>query len=1232
MKYLRILLVSLFFMPMAVHAVDDFAVAAQLLAAAKNADIQQVQLLINNGADINYVDKTGLSVVCTALMNNDLRAAQILQMYGADASKCDQQIKKYNNNTKPKSNTGGLFGGLSSAQSIALTAAGAAVVVGGLLLLTDVFDPGNNNDNPTGGGDRPGGDGGGGTNPSATVRSTLPYGPNMPNATAEAENYDSELNLYSPSEDNNFARNFKLMNQGTSENPSQNYLLMMHGYSPLARGYLGMRTLRSPDSHAPISDKSTWGSLGPDSVMGGRPVNVALITGNGVNAATNSSLGDMLMPWTTLNNGKPSGGSNDMVSSKYYNNKIIRGPDDVSLQDDSTIEDPDRIGIFDLTGHGTAIHNGTATAVDNMIGKILGGKSSGEYTADFMGFMPNGQMTIFRAGNGAGLVGVNPDEAQTGTYSMAGPTLATGDTLTLYGMTLKITRTGDTIVATQENPPTGTDPLVYNGYIGANGLLYMASAAGTTNVTQAFKMADGTLTQTLKTGAIDYMNYRALRNARDLWSIGDQVGGLSRPNILANASVISGLRAPDAATIDTILSGGSKNYQANFINLVNQYYQNPDSPRPTDYVSPGNDAQAFFGATWVGETSPLVIFSTGAFETNSSFGGTTQEATFENAAPLVFGNKLSHLFMSVVAVGLGSPGTNNASSVSGFAPQSKISLTQWVDQNGTPDDPSDDKYYKARKCGVAGRGSSGIDPWCFAAAGITDEMAVSSMAGAAGALKSAFDYMTSDQLFVLMALTADGPYLATTTAGKAMTRDELKAHLESMYELPNEYQYRVDNGTMDYMDAFREVFGYGLINLERATKPNTKVYFFDGNNIVSASGDAYWRAAANTTFRASSAFAPRSASISAPFFDLLESTTGDLHMPRIWENKFTIGSGDARGLYMGDVLGELRVRGTDDRTVHTSLGANMEFSMGISDRRGNDNLNGLDTLRFDFTSGAMNLSAGFQRHFTDGAARFDDRANPVLSLASNVVTSDAAYHRGRWTFGARTFSGTVTDEALLENDPTVTANFEPARLGSVHGAGGGAQWDGDHLTLGITGGVMRETNTVLGAQTGGLLDLGHGDTIYVNADARYHFGDDASVYARSTYARTTADAQGDFIMGIDTIDSDSFAIGADWGPVSVTVARPLAVTRGRMQYAHAEYEVVKNEDNNYDLKIVDTHVADIDLRPRDREWRISATYRQKLGQWTDGALGMIYRINPNNTDEFGNESIFMFKISHRVGI
>ena len=58
----------------------------------------------------------------------------------------------------------------------------------------------------------------------------------------------------------------------------------------------------------------------------------------------------------------------------------------------------------------------------------------------------------------------------------------------------------------------------------------------------------------------------------------------------------------------------------------------------------------------------------------------------------------------------------------------------------------------------------------------------------------------------------------------------------------------------------------------------------------------------------------------------------------------------------------------------------------------------------------------------------------------------------------------------------------------------------------------------------------------------------------------------------------------------------------------------------------------IDLAAQKREFRLSMSYKKSLGEFTDAGVGFIYRVNPNNIDTFGNESIMMFKLHHRVGI
>ena len=155
-----------------------------------------------------------------------------------------------------------------------------------------------------------------------------------------------------------------------------------------------------------------------------------------------------------------------------------------------------------------------------------------------------------------------------------------------------------------------------------------------------------------------------------------------------------------------------------------------------------------------------------------------------------------------------------------------------------------------------------------------------------------------------------------------------------------------------------------------------------------------------------------------------------------------------------------------------------------------------------------------------------------------------------------------------------------------------------------------------------------GATCYV-----YRPVDDITLRVRGTFARTTSDMTGgDFILGMSDIYSDAIAAGADVGNFNFTVSRPLGVNRGVMQYSHADYDIIEVADGKYDIAITNAGVRDVDLTPENREVRFTATYRRALGAFTDGAIGFIYRVNPNHTDEFGDESIFMLKLKHRLGI
>ncbi len=1192
MKRIKVLLFAILFaVPTASFAVNDFQAAAQLLSAAKNADIQQVQALVNNGANVNYVDNTGLSLVCTALMNNDVRAAQILQMYGADASQCDRQIKKYNQK-KPKENTGGLFSGLSSAQSIALAAAGAAVVIGGVLWLSDAFGSSNSNSSSSSPGAvcRPNaactcsnGTAGTcnadgvcancGTDPSggATAAFTLPYGPAMKDANAEAAEYTERLNDWNPNSvsgnspgnpntNSIYSNDFAAM----SQNGHQNHLLIMHGYSALARGYLGQHTFRD-SSNKPVTIQNATG--------GGRPVAVALVTGDGVNPTGSAGRGDI--DWAT----SAAADSATHVADKYMNYNPAGGTE---------------ISGYDLSGHGT-VFNSSSTETD-MAKIIAGWEANGarpSNVGDLYGFIPNGQLAVYRTGAGksvsttsGGSIDTDADEITIGT-----------DTYNDLVVNLDGTFTADA------GNITGT----------INGNILQIDSGATYEI-----FMDGSLHQMSNAA---YKNWTAMNLART-----------TAVDAISNAYVLPGMRDPTTMTVSGIRAFAGTD-KAKFGDMINYYYSNGTSD-----TSQGTDALSLLNA--VGAASPVIIISAGEFAYGVGAGQTLdiQEATLESYAPVLFPN-IEHMFMTIVAVNHVN-GTGSVSSISGYdgtGAVGKLALGYHVDDQGTPS-TADDVVYASRACGrTAGRGAAGIDPWCFAAAGNSGAEATAAAAGAFAALKGAFN-MTNAQTFALMALTSDGYMLGTDPrtgnawAGStaAARQESLIQFLKDRYSLPTEYQDRVTDGE-NYLDVFAEVFGYGMINLENATKPGSKIYYYNGNDIVSGNGNAYWRKASNTIWRSSGVFSPQVASISAPFFDVLTSADGSLTLPRVWKNEFAAAASDARGLYMGDVLGEFNVRKSEARNQKSEFG-NMSLEMSFSEKPYADNLGGLDNMRFGYSVGDTDVRAGYQRHFTDGANRFDATVNPILGLASNAVSADVKHNFGKWSFGARAFSGTVTDESLLENDPTITSQYTPMTLGRISGAEGGATWGGEKIGLTASIGTATESGTILGAQTGGLLGMGPADTTYVDTVAKFRPIADVAVSLRATFARTAADATGDVILGMTDVESNAFSAAVEFGNWSFAVAQPLAVTSGRMQYAHADYEIVEDIDGKFDLNIADAHVADLALAPNNRELRFSGAYRHKFGPWTDGAVGFIYRVNPNNTNAFGDESIFMFKLSHRLGI
>ena len=1201
--------------------VSNFKSAAQLLSAAQRGDATAVRFLVNAGADINYVDNTGLSPVCTAIMNNDKQAVQILQSNGADASNCDKQIKNYKQKNKV-ANSGeeyDFFSGLSSSHVVVLSGLGVAAVIGGVALLSNAFDTdaSNSNSSSSSGGSHGSGSGGGNSSSTANKLFTvdLPYGPACDGTTCP--------NDFSVWEGDN--KDFAYMS-----NYGFNYLMASRAYNAFVRGYLGMQTIRLTNDKSPFDLKEL--PFVDEPVGGGKPVNITMVTGSGVNP-TGSAM-DGTITWIDSNkisavqsicqkNGTEStlckNALTDALETSYkYFNYSGEGTEKVENT------------TFDLSGSETVF--GLANNADTKLAKIIAGWEGDERAnADFYGFVPNAQLLVYKTGDGK--VWTTPTTPATGTYSISAGGLDVGDTFGLFGTTLTVKSVSSDL---SSFVATDGDDNEYRGYI-ANSKLYINSTPDG-DINQMYSIDTGNvlnLTKEISTTPVDYKNYYAIKNALDLKSSGNYV-----TNVVVNLALPAASTGLDYATVKSakllydyrMTNDNSATALSAYKDLIDNYYNlNKDDDKTN--TKPSTDADAAFkflsnyqkqilinpaGNNIYGKVSNNII---PGIIPGASFD--SQVATFENFAPVAYSG-LENLFMTVVAV---TPvkGTKNTTIENYSASNSgTLALSQWLKAGDT------ETIYTSRICGLTGNGNYGaMNPWCFAAPGITDVDAAASMAGGVALVKSAFDYMTPKEIFLLLALTADGPYLGTNpdTGSAWKTNDALITYLKSMYTMPGDFDVSDDN----YLESFKQVFGYGMINLERATRPKTNLYFYSSNKntIVSSSGTAYWRSTTTTSSRASSVLSLTGRkAITTSFYDVIESADGTMSLPRVWKNTLAVDDNDARGLYMGDVLGDFNV---DSSNKHTNTIGKLTVNMALSNRAYNDNMNGLDDMRIAWNNDTFDVATEYQHRLTDGESRFNGRANGVLNLVSNSLSGDAMYRYGSFGFGGRAFVGAITDENLLDKDPVVSAQFEPARLGLVNGGALDAKYGNDSFNFDMSFGVMHENNTVLGMVSDGMLALNGADTKYVDAVVKYKPFENVKLSLRGTYAITDAVSNGLLIADISNIKSNSFALGVDVGGFGFTAALPLAVVDGRMGYNYADLSVVEN-GGKYEVAVDNAHIEYVDLSAVKREMRFTTTYKYALGNFTDAGVGFIYRVNPNNTDVFGNESILMFKLHHRLGI
>ena len=423
-----------------------------------------------------------------------------------------------------------------------------------------------------------------------------------------------------------------------------------------------------------------------------------------------------------------------------------------------------------------------------------------------------------------------------------------------------------------------------------------------------------------------------------------------------------------------------------------------------------------------------------------------------------------------------------------------------------------------------------------------------------------------------MALTADGKYYSV-------------ADLKNRYSLPADWVLP-DMTDEEWKNIFVQTFGYGVVNLERATRPSETLYFYSTVSLDTG----YWSATPSTNRSAinlSPAWGARG-SITFPMFDNIVSADGTESMPRAFETELSFDS-KVHGLELIDLLDEIDLSSDE-------LTENSQITFKLTQNNEIKNLE-IKSGKFGFSYRERKENETFKA------------SNPILGLAGNLATFNSKFNRFNFEF----FSGNVTDETLLGYDPVLTNDFTPANLGGVYGANLSSNISILDSELSIGAGFMKEDNTVLGAYSDGLFDMGGGQTVYSNAE--FKFGVFTANY---TIARTHSEPEFGFISNISDLYSDAYSIYANFGSWLFNVSRPLAITNGTLDYVETDFEITsKNE------LVTNPHIETINLAPENRETRFAILYQPKIFEKAKIAFGFIERVNPDNRT--GHEEIFLLK-------
>ena len=349
-------------------------------------------------------------------------------------------------------------------------------------------------------------------------------------------------------------------------------------------------------------------------------------------------------------------------------------------------------------------------------------------------------------------------------------------------------------------------------------------------------------------------------------------------------------------------------------------------------------------------------------------------------------------------------------------------------------------------------------------------------------------------------------------------------------------------------------------------------------------------------------------------------------MPRIWKHNFILDESLNVNNLSKNIFDSLSAyeRKSEQKIDNFSFSvSNSKIYVG--------NFSDLSNLSLKYRKDNFEFSSSFKNNFTNNLEKFEGKSNQILSLISNLVEVYTKYNLGNFGFKTSIFSGDIMDKNLIAKSELNNSLLDSAKLGTANGFSSEVSFNKNNVKFSTSLGLLNENGTVLGTSSGGLLDLGSGDTIYLDNKFSYKLFNDLNLSMNFVTSRTQTHNRNkeSFIKDVTDIYSNAYSIIAEYKDFSFSISEPLTVYSGDMTYDYSDFNLVPKTKGGYSLSSK-YYTEKVSLSP-DKELRFTGTYRKKFGLFTDSVFNFIYRINPDGFTN-KNETILMMKLSHRLGI